>query len=96
MPPAGPKSDINRSGAEVSDFPAVCNDCLSATDNPFIQMIKEDRGMECKICTRPFTVFRWAADRTSRFKKTNVSFLLPFLVFAATDSVVRFALRVHA
>ncbi|KAI5837153.1 hypothetical protein DFP73DRAFT_487730 [Morchella snyderi] len=72
MPPAGPKSDINRSGAEVTDFPAVCNDCLSATDNPFIQMIKEDRGLECKICTRPFTVFRWAADRTSRFKKTNI------------------------
>ncbi|RPA90312.1 hypothetical protein L873DRAFT_1782959 [Choiromyces venosus 120613-1] len=72
MPPAGPKSDINRSGAEVTDFPAVCNDCLSATDNPFIQMIKEDHGMECKICTRPFTVFRWAADRTSRFKKTNI------------------------
>ena len=72
MPPAGPKSDINRSGSEVTDFPAVCNDCLSATDNPFIQMIKEDHGMECKICTRPFTVFRWAADRTSRFKKTNV------------------------
>lgn len=29
-------------------------------------------GLECKICTRPFTVFRWAADRTSRFRKTNV------------------------
>lgn len=72
MPPAGPKSDINRSGSEITDFPAVCNDCLSATDNPFIQMIKEDHGMECKICTRPFTVFRWAADRTSRFKKTNI------------------------
>ena len=28
--------------------------------------------MECKICTRPFTVFRWSVDRTVRNKKTNI------------------------
>ncbi|KAF8246283.1 hypothetical protein K440DRAFT_632280 [Wilcoxina mikolae CBS 423.85] len=35
-------------------------------------MIKEECGMECKICTRPFTVFRWSVDRTVRNKKTNI------------------------
>ena len=41
-------------------------------DNPFVQMLKEDHGAECKICTRPFTIFRWKADRTARTKRTNI------------------------
>ena len=35
-------------------------------------MLKEDHGAECKICTRPFTIFRWKADRTARTKRTNI------------------------
>ncbi|KAI5778906.1 hypothetical protein EDC01DRAFT_712096 [Geopyxis carbonaria] len=65
-----PKSDINRSGRETTDFPSVCESCLGR--NPYIQMIKEESGLECKICTRPFTVFRWSVDRTVRNKKTNI------------------------
>ena len=37
-----------------------------------MQMLKEDYGAECKICTRPFTIFRWKADRTARTKRTNI------------------------
>ena len=65
-----PKADVNRSGRETADFPSVCENCLGT--NPYIQMIKEESGMECKICTRPFTVFRWSVDRTVRNKKTNI------------------------
>lgn len=64
------KQDLNRSGWETTDFPSVCEKCLP--DNPYVQMLKEDYGAECKICTRPFTIFRWKSDRTSRQKRTNI------------------------
>ncbi|KAL8243846.1 hypothetical protein R6Q59_010104 [Mikania micrantha] len=69
MPPQI-KQDLNRSGWETTDFPSSCETCLP--DNPYVQMLKEDYGAECKICTRPFTVFRWKADRTTRTKRTNI------------------------
>ncbi|KAF2133123.1 hypothetical protein P153DRAFT_372809 [Dothidotthia symphoricarpi CBS 119687] len=69
MPPQI-KQDLNRSGWETTDFPSVCEKCLP--DNPYVQMLKEDYGAECKICTRPFTIFRWKADRTARQKRTNI------------------------
>ncbi|KAI1004826.1 Pre-mRNA-splicing factor [Podosphaera aphanis] len=68
MPPQI-KQDLNRSGWETTDFPSVCENCLPETS--FVQMLKDDHGAECKICTRPYTVFQWKADRTSRSKHTN-------------------------
>lgn len=70
MPPQQIKHDLNRSGWESTDLPSVCERCLP--DNPFVQMIKEEYGQECKVCTRPFTVFRWKTDRVSRQKRTIV------------------------
>lgn len=35
-------------------------------------MTKEAHGKECKICQRPFTVFRWQPGHRARFKKTEV------------------------
>nr|POF13267.1 pre-mrna-splicing factor slt11 [Quercus suber] len=64
------KQDLNRSGWETTDFPSVCERCLP--DNPYVQMLKEDYGAECKLCTRPFTIFKWKADRTSRQKRTGI------------------------
>ena len=51
-------------------MPSVCERCLP--DNPYVQMLKEDFGAECKLCTRPFTIFRWKADRTARQKRTGI------------------------
>ena len=52
MPPPQIKQDLNRSGWESTDFPSVCENCLP--DNPYVQMLKEDHGAECKIvCTPP-------------------------------------------
>jgi pre-mRNA-splicing factor RBM22/SLT11 len=33
---------------------------------------KQNLGAECKICTRPFTIFRWQPGSGARFKKTEV------------------------
>ncbi|CAH0561500.1 unnamed protein product [Brassicogethes aeneus] len=60
----------NRQNWEDADFPILCQTCLG--DNPYIRMTKEKYGKECKICLRPFTVFRWCPGARMRFKKTEV------------------------
>ena len=60
----------NRQNWEEADFPILCQTCLG--DNPYIRMTKEKFGKECKICDRPFTVFRWCPGARMRFKKTEV------------------------
>jgi pre-mRNA-splicing factor RBM22/SLT11 len=49
MPPQI-KQDLNRSGWETTDFPSVCETCLP--ENPYVKMLKEDYGAECKLVCR--------------------------------------------
>ncbi|VDL19006.1 unnamed protein product [Hymenolepis diminuta] len=60
----------NRQNWEDSDFPILCQTCLGPS--PFLRMMKERYGKECKICSRPFTVFRWCPGPKARFKKTEI------------------------
>ncbi|XP_002741428.1 pre-mRNA-splicing factor RBM22-like [Saccoglossus kowalevskii] len=60
----------NRQNWEDAEFPILCQTCLG--DNPYVRMTKEKYGKECKICARPFTIFRWCPGARMRFKKTEV------------------------
>ncbi|KAL3317305.1 RNA binding motif protein 22 [Cichlidogyrus casuarinus] len=54
----------------VYSFPILCETCLGPS--PYLRMQKETYGKECKICGRPFTVFRWCPGPKARFKKTEI------------------------
>ncbi|KAL5966586.1 Pre-mRNA-splicing factor RBM22 [Taenia solium] len=60
----------NRQNWEDSSFPILCETCLGPS--PFVRMMREQYGKECKICSRPFTVFRWSPGPKARFKKTEI------------------------
>lgn len=62
--------DVQAEGWERSDFPIICQSCLG--DNPYVRMTRAEYDKECKICTRPFTVFRWRPGRDARYKKTEI------------------------
>lgn len=57
-------------GWETAEFPIVCEPCLG--NNPYIRMMKEKFGKECRVCQRPFTVFRWSPGAGKRFKTTII------------------------
>ncbi|KAL7676391.1 hypothetical protein ACOME3_002645 [Neoechinorhynchus agilis] len=63
-------STYNRQNWEDSDFPVLCETCLG--DNPYVRMIKDKYGKECKVCERPFTTFRWCPGPRMRYKKTEI------------------------
>ncbi len=39
------------------DFPILCEQCLGTT--PYIRMMKDTYGGGCKMCDRPYTIYKW-------------------------------------
>merc|ERR1712226_431860 len=60
----------NRLNWEEADFPIICQTCLG--DNPYMRTLKERHGDACKICTRPFTIFKWCPGAKMRYKRTEI------------------------
>lgn len=52
------------------EFPILCETCLG--ENPYVRMTKEPFGKACKICDRPFTIYRWRPGPRARYKKTEL------------------------
>jgi len=63
-------ADVNKQGWEKSDFPLLCETCMG--DNPYVRMAKDDYGMQCKICSRPYTVFSWRPGAKARYTSTVI------------------------
>jgi len=55
---------------QPDEFPILCETCLG--DNPYLRMTRERFAKACKICERPFHVFRWRPGPRARFKKTEI------------------------
>jgi pre-mRNA-splicing factor RBM22/SLT11 len=66
----GIKSEGNKQNWEESDFPIVCTTCLGS--NKYLRMMKTNFDRACRVCDRPFTVFRWRPSIKERFKKTEI------------------------
>lgn len=66
----GIKSEGNKQNWEESDFPIVCTACLG--NNKYLRMMKTNFDRACRVCDRPFTVFRWRPSIKERFKKTEI------------------------
>nr|VDD34629.1 unnamed protein product [Brassica oleracea] len=74
--------DHEANRCERSDFPILCQSCIG--DNPYLRIEWFNMSLEssfqalanfdkeCKVCTRPFTVFRWRPGRAARYKKTEI------------------------
>ena len=63
-------SSSSAAAAPPTEFPILCETCLG--DNPFVRMTREAFGAACRVCERPFTVFKWKPGAKARFKKTEV------------------------
>jgi pre-mRNA-splicing factor RBM22/SLT11 len=66
----GIKTQVNKMTWEESEFPLVCPGCLGTVK--YLRMMKTQFDRACRVCDRPFTVFRWRPGNKERFKKTEI------------------------
>jgi pre-mRNA-splicing factor RBM22/SLT11 len=70
MAAAAAATEGTSGGLDPNEFPILCETCLG--ENPFVRMTREPYGKACKVCDRPFTVYRWRPGPKARFKKTEL------------------------
>ena len=64
------KRDHHIRSWEDNDFPIICESCLG--ENPYVRMQKIDFGGKCKMCERPYTMFKWRPGRGEGYRKTEI------------------------
>ena len=52
------------------DFPMICENCLPK--DKYLKMKRARNGEACKLCDKPFDVYRWKIEGSDRMKKTNI------------------------
>lgn len=62
--------DAQKLGWDESQFPILCQTCLG--ENPYMRMMVDRYGQACKICSKPFSTYRWSAGPKMRYKKTEI------------------------
>ncbi|XXQ39237.1 RNA recognition motif containing protein [Plasmodiophora brassicae] len=60
---------MSRSTDVADTFPILCDSCLGS--NKFIRMTKDPFGEACKVCNRPYDVFKWRAAADGHLKQTE-------------------------
>ncbi len=56
---------------DEGEFPILCETCLGP--NPYIRMLEDKHGRECKVCERPFRSYSWRpGGHGMRKKKTEI------------------------
>lgn len=64
------KADINNRQWERGEFPILCEKCFG--DNPYVRMQKHTLGGTCKMCDRPYTLFKWRPGRGEPYRRTEI------------------------
>lgn len=54
----------------TEEFPMICENCLPK--EKYIKMSRRRKGAACKLCDRPFDVYKWRMEDTDRMKKTEI------------------------
>lgn len=74
LPAPGPRLRAamgSKTTVEAGDFPIVCESCLGP--NPYVRMLEDRAGRECKVCERPFVGHSWRpGGHGMRPKKTEI------------------------
>lgn len=58
------------SGSLDIEFPLLCEGCLGS--NPFVKMQHTPLGGTCKMCVKPYKLFKWRPGRGESYRKTEV------------------------